>query len=254
MGQNLIRVQDLEDNPTARVPVCLCLDVSGSMNIIIPGTGRATNEQRVIDGQRVYIAEGGVSRLDEMQKGIESFYETVRSDPQAHDAAEICVVTFGAGGAHIACDFARVDRQTVPRLSADGETPMGEAVNLALDCLEQRKKEFKEAGVDYFQPWLVLMTDGVPNGNQQALEQAITRTRNLANANRLTVFPMAVSEEADLATLSRFSPKRPPAKLKNMNFKDFFEWLGKSVQQLSNSVPGEKPTLPHDNVDTWWEI
>ena len=29
---NLLRRKDLVENPTARVPVCLCLDVSGSMS------------------------------------------------------------------------------------------------------------------------------------------------------------------------------------------------------------------------------
>ena len=33
MSSNLLlRREDLINNPTARVPVCLCLDVSGSMN------------------------------------------------------------------------------------------------------------------------------------------------------------------------------------------------------------------------------
>lgn len=31
MRDNLLRLEDLVNNPTARVPVCLCLDTSGSM-------------------------------------------------------------------------------------------------------------------------------------------------------------------------------------------------------------------------------
>ena len=30
MNNDLLRMQDLVNNPTARVPVCLCLDTSGS--------------------------------------------------------------------------------------------------------------------------------------------------------------------------------------------------------------------------------
>ena len=32
MNNDLLRMEDLVNNPTARVPVCLCLDVSGSMD------------------------------------------------------------------------------------------------------------------------------------------------------------------------------------------------------------------------------
>ena len=32
MGTEIISLKDLIDNPTPRVPVCLCLDTSGSMS------------------------------------------------------------------------------------------------------------------------------------------------------------------------------------------------------------------------------
>ena len=32
MNNNLLRKEDLVNNPTTRVPVCLCLDTSGSMD------------------------------------------------------------------------------------------------------------------------------------------------------------------------------------------------------------------------------
>ena len=31
---------------------------------------------------------------------------------------------------------------------------MGEGVTLALDLLKKRKQEYKDKGVDYYQPWL----------------------------------------------------------------------------------------------------
>ena len=40
---------------------------------------------------------------------------------------------------------------------------MGEGVDLALNLLEQRKAAYKATGVDYYQPILVLMSDGVYN-------------------------------------------------------------------------------------------
>ena len=121
---------------------------------------------------------------------------------------------------------------------------MGEAVNMALNCLEARKNEFKEAGVDYYQPWLVLMTDGNPNGNAEELELAIARSKQMISEKKLTLFPIGVGEGANLETLARFTPKNHAIKLKGLCFKEFFEWLSASVETTSQSMPGEK--IPYD--------
>ncbi len=38
-----LRMEDLVDNPVPRVPVCLCLDTSASMNRVVEG-GEETGE------------------------------------------------------------------------------------------------------------------------------------------------------------------------------------------------------------------
>ena len=48
---DLLRLQDLVNNPTTRVPVCLCLDTSGSMGRIIGGDTEETGQQIYKDGQ-----------------------------------------------------------------------------------------------------------------------------------------------------------------------------------------------------------
>lgn len=152
----LIRKEDLVNNPTARIPVCLCLDVSGSM-----------------------IGEP----INELNKGVNMFYDSIRDDEVASFPLEISIVTFGKSGAECVADFASLAiSPNPPILTANGFTPMGEAVNMALDNLKNRKQEYKDAGVDYYQPWLVLMTDGCPNGNSSELQRAIQRTSELVNA------------------------------------------------------------------------
>lgn len=119
----LVRLEDLVNNPTARVPVCLCLDTSGSM-----------------DGDPI----------DELNGGVRLFYEAIREDETAMYSAEISIVTFG-GDAQCIADFASLEIQPdAPLLTANGMTPMGEAVNIGLDLLERRKNEYKERGVDYY--------------------------------------------------------------------------------------------------------
>ena len=257
---DLLRQQDLESNPTPRVPICLCLDVSGSMGRIVGGDVRNTGRREYHDGQWWNIVEGGITALQEMIDGVNLFYDNLLEDDVARYSAEICVVTFGGNAPELIMDFANLDRQESERqqklsaLQAHGETPMGEAVNMALNCLDTRKNEYKSAGVDYFQPWLVLMTDGAPNGSNAELDRAIARTNELANNRRLTIFPIGIGSEADMNCLAKFSPKRPPLRLKGMNFKGFFEWLSASVSRTSQSMPGDKIKLDTDGIRRWGEL
>lgn len=250
----LLRTEDLVSNPTPRVPICLCLDTSGSMDAVEGGNYVETGKTIYRDGREWNVVTGGTSRINELQNGIELFYDSIRDDEIAVYSAEICIVTF-SDKAECVLDFANVERQTdIPQLYADGETYMGEGVNLALNLLEKRKQEYKDKGVDYYQPWLVLMTDGVPNGSASEMERAVSRTVDLVNQKKLTVFPIAIGTEPDISALARFSPKRPPLKLQGLKFREFFAWLSKSVSKTSQSIPGEAVKLDLEGIKGWAEL
>jgi uncharacterized protein YegL len=219
MTQDLmvLRQQDLVTNPTTRLPVCLCLDVSYSMS---------------------------GDPIKELAKGVKYFFEAIKSDEIARYSVELSIVVF-QDDATVILDFANIDRQRLPSLTAKGMTSMGKGVNLALDILEQRKKEYSSKGVDYYQPWMVLMTDGYPTDDTSA---AVNRVRKLADNKKLTLFPVAIGHSADISILKQFSTMKNNMVLKVTSpeyFKEFFEWLSQSVTVASQSVPGDKPTLPN---------
>ncbi len=249
----LLRIEDLVNNPTPRVPICLCLDASGSMGAA-SGNFTRTGETVYEDGVRWNIVTGGTSRMDELQSGIELFYDAIRDDEIAKYSAEISIVTFNN---HAKCvlDFANIDRQgDVPELVPEGSTAMGEGVNLALDLLEKRKNEYRDKGVDYYQPWLVIMTDGQANGNPQELERAIQRSVSLERQRKLVIFPIGIGDETDMTTLNRFSEKRTALKLQGLKFREFFDWLSKSVSKTSQSIPGETVKLDVEGLKGWAEL
>jgi len=219
----IIRQQELVENPTPRVPICLVLDVSGSMS-----------------GEPI----------EELQEGVKMFFEAIREDEVAQYAAEIAIVTFG-GEARKVLDFFAINRQEVPELCADGVTPMGAALDLALNLLEARKMEYSNAGVDYYQPWMVLMTDGAPT---DSIDSAAKKIGELVRTKKLTVFPIAIGEGANTSELARLSPNRPPLKLKGLNFREFFLWLSRSVSRVSQSTPGESVTLDTEGIKAWGQV
>lgn len=221
-----IGADDLIENPTARVAVSLCLDCSTSMS---------------------------GDPISELNDGVASFYKAIDSDEIARFSAEIGIVTFGP--AQKETDFQTVALQSRPPvLRAGGNTPMGEAVKLSLDLLEARKLEYQSNGVDYYQPWLVLMTDGAPYGGSDAVlaEQAARATR-LVNEGKLTVFPIGIGPQADMRVLQTFSPWTP-LKLQGLKFNEFFTWLSASVSKVSQSTPGDAVPLDTEGIKGWGQI
>ena len=222
----IVRAEDLLLNPTNRVPIALCLDASGSM-----------------DGEP----------MRELNEGVRLFFEALQADPIARASAEVAIIAF-SDQAQAAIDFQGLDRVAgAPEMvCTGGSTNLGAGVNLALDRLETRKQEYQKAGVDYFQPWLVLMTDGQPTTTEHT--QAGPRTCGLEAQGKLVVFPIGIGVGADMATLAMFSKKRSPLRLQGLNFRQFFEWLSKSVVRVSQSRPGEKVNLDLEGIKGWAEL
>ena len=214
---------DIVDNGTTLVPVCLCLDTSGSMR------GKP---------------------ISELNRGLKLFYDAVRKDEVACAAADICIVTFGNGGAQCMFDFSGLrNRPNPPELVAGGQTPMADAVNKALDLLESRRDEYKRKGVDHYKPWLIIMTDGHPYGDSSssAVPTAQRRTCDLVSNKKLVVFPIWIGNDNTangMNTLAGLSPKNPPKKLNGLDFSKFFQWLSRSVSSASQSASEADIKLP----------
>lgn len=222
-GNRYFAEYELVDNPSARIPVCLCLDISGSMS---------------------------GDPISELNDGVRLFYDAINSDETARYSADISVVTFG-DTARKQCDFSGVGSQKVPSFSAYGGTPMAEAVDMALDMLQARKAEYSSKGVDYFQPWLVLMTDGCPTSRDSDVDKASKRCSELVRDRKLTIFPIGIGKGADMETLGRFSPNRSPLRLQGLKFSEFFAWLSRSISSTSQSTPGDSVRLDMEGIKGW---
>lgn len=221
---NYVTQDDLElvENGATRVPVVLCLDISGSM----------------------------YDCIGDLNAGVAAFYESIRSDETARAACEIAIVTFSST-VEVVEDFQSVNHKQNPTFSAYGGTDMTGGVEKALELLEARKQKYKDTGTDYFQPWLVIMSDGEPN-DMTSVRVLQERTKQMEAEKKLTVFGIFIGNDSGKETLAGFS-KRGAMSLKGTNFKEFFEWLGRSVSIVGKSQKDETVDLDQD-VGGWLKI
>ncbi len=207
------RSSELTLMPSTCLPVVVVLDTSGSMA-----------------GQPIR----------ELGEALAQFFADVDADEDARDMCEIAVVEVG-GEARVARPFARAREGAEASLDADGATPMGEGVTMALDLIEERKRQYSAKGIRYFQPWLVVLSDGQPTDATSAAEDRVAK---LVAAKKLTVFPVATGPDADLARLGRLAGGTKPVRLAGLEFRAFFRWLSASLNVVSRSQPGTGLALP----------
>ncbi|HRH92677.1 MAG TPA: hypothetical protein PLW01_12290, partial [Agitococcus sp.] len=86
-------------------------------------------------------------------------------------------------------------------------------------------------GVAYYQPWLIIISDGAPTDSYQ---HAAAKSRQLSQDRKLVCLPIGV-EGANTAVLSEFSSRGAKA-LSGLKFQEFFEWLSASMSRVSASA------------------
>ena len=71
--------------------------------------------------------------------------------------------------------FSSVEEKSVPNFSSliGGNTNVSPAIRMALDLLAKQKEFYKNNKISYFQPWLVLFTDGLPTDDVSAIKREL---------------------------------------------------------------------------------
>lgn len=205
-----------EENHEPRCPCVLLLDTSASME------GEA---------------------IEALNDGYKLFLDTLKEDDLATLRVELCVITFG-GHVYSLQEFATVDESRFTKMTSAGLTPMGEAIQLGIAKLTERKKLYRTLGLRHFRPWMFLITDGEPTDEWQ---NAAKLVHQHTKGKHLSFFAVGV-EGANMAILKNISA-RPPVQLRGLEFSEMFAWLSSSLATASHSNPGNEVQLR--TVDSW---
>ncbi|HAR66700.1 MAG TPA: hypothetical protein DCR55_10865 [Lentisphaeria bacterium] len=197
-------------------------------------------------------------RIDQLNEGIALFHSEVCEDELARKRVDLATVTFGER-VEINQPFTPIEQFQPQPLRARGRTPMGAAIRQAIDMVQERKIHYKTLGVDYYRPWIFMLTDGEPTDMREGSE-AWNETVQLIHSgeedSKFLFFAVGVGD-ANMDVLHALSPaSRPPLLLMENKFRSMFQWLSKSQTRVSSSRPGDHVELddPTTGATAWARI
>jgi len=212
-------------NASKRLPIVFCLDISPSM-----GWHDASN----------------TTSIELMNEAVSNFITELKQDPKARASAEVAFVTFSTN-IEMDSEFESVGSISIPRFSTvdKGGTQMAAAVLRSIEKIEARRKQLEDNEIGYYAPFLVLVTDGNPdnNDNSQKQMQAMSLVKSHCDSHIgaqeiIVPFIIGVGDNVGSQTLSSYSAGftagffhiRGNAS-KSSQFSKVFKMIGNSTKQ-----------------------
>ncbi|BAW26523.1 tellurium resistance protein (Hypothetical) (plasmid) [Pseudomonas putida] len=211
---------------TARpLPIIVLADTSGSMSV---------------DG-----------KVEALNKGIKDMINSFAGESRLRAELQVSLITFGGSQAELNLPLTPAHQlKSFTPLVADGMTPLGGALTLACDMIEDKDCIPSRA----YKPVIVLASDGYPNDDWQG---PFARLINGERSSKATRFAMAIGADADEAMLSDFAndPEAPLFRAENAgDIYRFFRAVTMSVSARSQSATPNQSTplqIPSSDDQDW---
>ena len=176
------------------------------------------------------------------------FKKELKEDIDASSRVQLLVIkAYGKDDAEFSADWVDAMNFTAPIMEASGLSPIGKAMELALQKIEEQKCLYDSCGITSKRPWIFLISDGEPT--DYGWELAAAKCRE-AQQNKKVVIHAVGTQGANLDKLAKFS-LMAPKRLSGLKFTEFFLWLSRSVSCISRAAPNMPDIL--DDIEGWHE-
>lgn len=180
--------------------------------------------------------------IDSLNEALRIFKQQASQDNVTKNVIDVAVVTFGGSKnkAEVVSGFTPVGKFNPPTLKADGLTPMGEGLELAIDLAKKQVKQYHSIGTDAHIPWIIMITDGYPTDSIEKAKALLEEERKKGRYGHLKLWIVAVNG-AKLSVCQELTQRI--LFVKDKDYRSIFNWTADSMVVMSQSSVTEKVKL-----------
>lgn len=181
-------------------------------------------------------------RALKLKNSLQSFADKIAQSDFVNDL-DLAVYGFDGFSPRVIKSF---DGQFDPaRFDMGGVQVLGKAIELAMDELVARQKEYKELPLETHKPWLIVLSDGDAYGETQTIANKL---KNIVQTKKITYFPFSLSSYQIEDTLSPLAKLKTFLKIKEDRFEDLFDFLFNTLNTRIHTPKDDPMTLDRQAI------
>ena len=189
-------------------------------------------------------------RIEELNKSLHSFYNVISSDETTSQRLELAIVTFGDNVNVIQSPSLIADMQFPELIATVDDAVLCDAVEEAINIVNNRKEWYKSTGQPYYRPWIILISGGDSNEIQN-ISTLANKIKKDTSEKKYVFLPIGV-DNANMQVLQSIQGQIPAMKLKGTKFGSFFKWLSASMGTVVSSEEGSAVDLS-EGAASWMD-
>lgn len=183
--------------------------------------------------------------IEQLNAGLQQFVEEIRNWDLVRHRLEVVVVEFNSSVRTVLEPTLGINLPDFQPLSATGSTKLVDGVLRGIEIAKVRTAWYDETGQPRKRPWVILITDGGPDSDQDVarLEREI---REGESSKSFVFLPIGV-DGARMEFLEQIAMKNHdlrPRLMSNTKFSEFFRWVSELFSKVMQSKKGEKFAPP----------
>jgi uncharacterized protein YegL len=192
---------------------------------------------------------GGRLPIDQLNNGLQSFAQDIRTMDDVRHRLEVVIVEFNSS-VRTVLDPTLGIHLVIPTLSAHGSTKLVDGALEGIAIAKARTKWYDDTGQPRKRPWVILITDGGPDEDQDISQ--LVKEIAAGEASKSFIFlPIGVdgANMTMLDSIAMGNHELRPRLMSSAKFSEFFRWVSDLMGKVIDSRKDQKLFLP--SRDSW---
>ncbi len=143
--------------------------------------------------------------IKEINQELDDLFKMITEDYCLLEHIDLMVASF-SDSIQSEIGFGPVTEYSYISTSAKSGTSLNEAILVGLDAIAERKVQYREMGISYYRPWLIVLSDWKAS-DIEIEEKAIERVRSEIRRKRLFFVPIMIGDSANDVKARMYYPE-----------------------------------------------